>query len=228
MVGTIFRIPLESFNGLETSKPQNKVPIPTLHRLATLYKVLREAEARGDTFVDSQELEMRTGISATQIRKDLSLVKLTGKPGVGYEVELLRKQIAHFLKIDRTLQFALIGVGNLGQALASYPGFEEYNFRLTALFDNDPQKIGKAINGFVIEDANLLPHRLRELNIKVVAITVPAQSAQEVAEAAIRGGAYWILNFTPTHLKVPEGCFVRDVSFTHEFAIMAYFVEREK
>lgn len=205
----------------------NKIPVPTLQRLATLYKVLRESEARGETFLDSLELEKRTGTSATQIRKDLSLVKLTGKPGVGYEVKLLRRQIARFLKIDRTLPFALVGIGNLGQALASYPGFGEYNFRLAAVFDNDPQKIGKSINGFVIEDANLLPQRLREMKIKVVAITVPAPAAQDVANAAIRGGARWILNFTPTHLKVPEGCLVRDVSFTHEFAILAYFINEK-
>lgn len=218
---------MEFFYGLNTPGIQNKIAIPTLQRLANLYKVLKEAERRGETFLDSSELEARTGTSATQIRKDLSSVKLTGKPGVGYEVELLREKIARFLKIDQTLRFALVGVGNLGQALASYPGFGEYNFRLAALFDNDPQKIGTLIKGFVIENANSLPRRLRELNIKIVAITVPAPAAQGVAEAAIQGEARWILNFTPAHLKVPEGCLVRDVSFTHEFAILAYFIDRE-
>ncbi|MEM4407494.1 MAG: redox-sensing transcriptional repressor Rex [Candidatus Caldarchaeum sp.] len=203
----------------------NKLPTPTLTRLATYYKVLSDAEKIGYRRLNSAYIERACGVSAAQFRKDLSYLGELGKPGVGYRVSALRRRIARVLHLDRRQRFALIGAGRLGQALAAYPGLEEYNFELAALFDIDPKKVGKRINGVVIDHADNIPKKIRRLKLKIAVLTVPASAAQNVAEAAVKGGIKWILNFTPAHIKVPEGCLVRDVVFTQEFAVLAHFAE---
>lgn len=206
-------------------RAKKKIPVPTLSRLATLFGVLNELESEGMTRVSSASLEVRSGVPAAQIRKDLSQLGEMGKPGVGYDIEKLRARISALLRINRTQQFALIGAGNLGQALAAYPGFREYGFKLAAIFDNDPEKIGKSLNGVIIKDSKRIPKLFPKLGLKIAVITVPGAAAQEVVDLAIRGGARWILNFTPCHVKVPKGCMVRDVSFTQEFAVLSHYTE---
>ncbi|MCH8273387.1 MAG: redox-sensing transcriptional repressor Rex [Armatimonadetes bacterium] len=203
----------------------SRVPIPTLTRLATYYKILGEAQVRGVHNLNSAQIEAECGISAAQFRKDLSHFGEMGKPGVGYEVAKLRARIATILHLDRTQRFALIGAGRLGQALAAYPGLNDYSFELTALFDTDKKKIGRRVNGIEIEDADGIPNRMRELNLKIAVLTVPGSEAQKASDAAIKGGARWILNFTPAHVRVPENCMVRDIVFTQEFAVLAHYIE---
>ena len=203
----------------------NKLPTPTLTRLATYYKVLCDAEKRGTRRLNSAYFERECGVSAAQFRKDLSYLGELGKPGVGYRVPTLRRRIAKVLHLDRKQRFALIGAGRLGQALAGYPGLGEYNFELAALFDIDPKKVGKRVNGIVIEHASHIAQKIRRLKLKIAVLTVPASAAQSAADAAIKGGVKWILNFTPAHIKVPEDCVVRDVVFTQEFAVLAHFIE---
>lgn len=202
----------------------SKVPIPTLLRLATYYRVLLEAEEKGALRLSSRGIGELCGISATQVRKDLSFFDLGGKPGVGYTPSQLRQDIAKVLKLDRTHRVAIIGAGRLGQALAAYPGLGAYNFDVVAVFDTDRRKIGKAAGkNLVIEDAASVPRRLRKLGTRIVALTVPASAAQEAADKAVAGGANRILNFTPAHIFVPNGCIVRSVAFTPEFAVLAFF-----
>jgi redox-sensing transcriptional repressor len=204
---------------------QPRIPIPTLLRLAGLYRVAYEAERDGKRSLNSAEIEHLSGVSAAQVRKDLSLVGEIGTPGVGYDVSLLREQIGQLLKLDRGRPYALVGAGHLGQALAGYPGFGDYGFRLAAIFDSDPNKVGTCAGDNVIEDVATLPARLAELGLRYVAIAVPASAAQEVCDLAIQGGARWIINFTPSHLKIPADCVVRDVNMTQEFAVLSYFTE---
>ncbi len=170
-------------------------------------------------------MEKECGVSAAQFRKDLSYLGELGKPGVGYHASALRRRIARVLHLDRKQRFALIGAGRLGQALARYPGLGEYNFELAALFDIDPKKVGKRVNGVVINHADNIAKKIRQLKLKIAVLTVPANAAQSVADAAVKGGIKWILNFTPAHIKVPNGCVVRDVVFTQEFAVLAHFIE---
>ncbi len=200
------------------------VPIPTLVRIATLYKTLLEAEQQGVSHLNSAQFESLTGIPSAQIRQDLSLLKHKGKPGVGYEVSKLKKFISETLHIHHPQKFALIGAGRLGQALANYPGLIDYNFVLTSIFDNDPKKIGTKIKSIPIQDIQHLPKFIKKNNIKIAVITVPASQAQLVADIAMRSGIQWILNFSPVHLKTKKGCYVRDVSFTQEFAVLSHFV----
>ena len=203
----------------------SKIPIPTLTRLATYYSVLGDAEKRGVQSLNSAKIEALCGIAATQVRKDLSHFGEMGKPGVGYEVSVLRKHIGKVLHLDRIQQVVIIGAGRLGQALAAYPGLSEYSFKVVGLFDEDKEKIGCKVGGLAIEDAAQLRKRLPELDAKLVVLAVPGFAAQTAADAAVAGGARLILNFTPAHVKVPNNCLVRDVSFTQEFAVLAYYSE---
>ena len=203
----------------------SKIPIPTLTRLATYYSVLGDAEKQGVQFLNSAKIEALCGIAATQVRKDLSHFGEMGKPGVGYEVSVLRKHIGKVLHLDRIQQVVIIGAGRLGQALAAYPGLSEYSFKVVGLFDQDKEKIGCEVGDLAIEDAAQLRKRLPELDAKLVVLAVPGSAAQTAADAAVAGGARLILNFTPAHVKVPNNCLVRDVSFTQEFAVLAYYSE---
>jgi redox-sensing transcriptional repressor len=201
-----------------------KVPIPTLLRLATYYRVLAEAEDQGIPRLNSKRIGELCGISATQVRKDLSFFGVGGKPGVGYVPSQLRQSIARVLKLDRKHRVAIIGAGRLGQALAAYPGLEAYNLNVVAIFDTDRRKVGRSVGkNLTIEDATVIPRRLKQLKTRIVALTVPAAAAQEAAEQAVAGGANRILNFTPAHVSVPNGCIVRNVAFTPEFAVLAFF-----
>lgn len=202
-----------------------KVPVPTLARLATYYSVLREARSAGLMTLNSARIEEMSGIAATQVRKDLSRFGELGKPGVGYEVESLLERIEAILRLDRPQRLAIIGAGRLGQALAAYPGLAEYRFEVVGLFDSDAKKIGKTLSGHVVRDAASVARELPRLKTRLVALTVPAQAAQQAADAAIVGGVRRILNFSPAHIRVPEGCLVRNVSFTQEFAVLSHYGE---
>ena len=204
---------------------QTKIPVPTLARLATYYSVLKEAEDAGTLTLNSSKIEALCGIAATQIRKDLSRFGELGKPGVGYEVEPLRAHIGRILKLDRLQKVVIIGAGRLGQALAAYPGLADYSFSVVGLYDSDPKKIGKVLSGHMVLDVSTLARTLPKLGARIVALALPATSAQVAANAAIKGGARWLLNFAPAHIKVPADCLVRDVSFTQEFAVLAHYSE---
>lgn len=202
-----------------------KVPVPTLARLATYYSVLKEAEEAGVASLNSAKIEGLCGIAATQIRKDLSRFGELGKPGVGYEITPLREHIEKILNLDRVQRVVIIGAGRLGQALAAYPGLADYSFEIVGLFDSDERKIGKMLSGHKVKDAKSIAKLLPGLGARIVALAVPASAAQGAADAAIAGGARWILNFAPTHIKTPANCLVRDVSFTQEFAVLAHYSE---
>lgn len=202
-----------------------RVPVPTLARLATYYSLLLEAEEAGTATLSSARIEAQTGIAATQIRKDLSRFGDLGRPGVGYDVAQLRRHIGKILHLDRAQKIAIVGAGRLGQALAAYPGLQAFSFEVAALFDSDARKVGRVLSGHKVLDAATLPKALSGLGVRLVAIAVPASSAQSVADAAFAGGAKWLLNFSPTHIKAPAGCLVRDVSLTHEFAVLAHYSE---
>jgi redox-sensing transcriptional repressor len=202
-----------------------KVPLPTLARLATYYTVLKEAEEADKKTLNSAKIEALCGIAATQIRKDLSRFGELGKPGVGYEVTPLREHIEKILKLDRVQKVAIIGAGRLGQALAAYPGLAEHSFEIVALFDTDEAKVGKVLSGHKVRHARDIAKTLPSLGARIIALAVPASAAQGAADAAIAGGARWILNFAPTHIRTPANCLVRDVSFTQEFAVLSHYSE---
>ncbi|WP_309718328.1 redox-sensing transcriptional repressor Rex [Armatimonas sp.] len=206
-----------------------KVPTPTLERLTIYLRCLVDLGASGVRTISSAQIEEHAGVSAAQFRKDLSYFGEFGKPGVGYQVAELENRIARILQLHKLQPILLVGAGNLGSALASYPGLEEHKFHIVALFDTDPEKIGKRVLGMDIIEFSRLGEINAALQARIAILAVPASAAQAAADSAIQSGVRALLNFAPTPLKVPAGVVVRHVSFLQELAVLSYHLtETEK
>ena len=209
-----------------TQASNEKVPIPTLERLATYLRLLIDLQQSHVDTISSAEVERQTGINAAQFRKDLShfykpLAKF-GKPGVGYNVQDLQTRITRILKIDSEQRMILVGAGNLGSALVGYPGLMEHHFDLVAVFDDNVNKIGRPLWELEILDVQRLKAVNSELGARIAILTVPAAAAQKVAEQVVDAGIHAILNFAPVLLRLPKHVFVRNVSFLQELAVISY------
>jgi redox-sensing transcriptional repressor len=200
----------------------NRVPVPTLERMATYLACLQELDARGVETVSSAEIEKLTDVNAAQFRKDLSYFGEFGRPGIGYSVPELARRISRILKVDREQPVLLVGAGNLGSALVGYPSLSREHFRIAAVFDNNPSKIGRRLWDHEIRDIATLPEVNREIGARLGIIAVPASAAQSVAELMVGAGITAILNFAPVSLKVPQGVVVRNVDFVREMAVLSY------
>lgn len=206
---------------------RNNVPIPTLERLSTYLRALASLEERGVEMICSSEMEQETGISAAQFRKDLSYFGEFGKPGIGYFVADLQRRIEKILKLDRQQSVLLVGAGNLGTALAVFPGWKQYRFSIAAVFDNNLSKIGRKLWDLEIQDMRNLVQINQELEARIGIIAVPAAHAQDVANLLISGGIKVILNFAPATLRAPHGIAIRNVCFIQELAVLSYFLGGE-
>jgi len=183
--------------------PAKDIPDIVVGRLPIYLRELSFLATEGIQVTSSHELGKRLGISAAQIRKDLSHFGGFGKQGMGYNVGHLREQLRRILKVDQEWPMALIGIGDLGRALAHYGGVVDRGFRIVALFDNDPAKIGQQIGDLEIMGMDQLAPIVRERSIRVAMIAVPAAHAQRVAEACLAAGVQAILNYAPITLNVP-------------------------
>jgi redox-sensing transcriptional repressor len=185
--------------------PTKPIPDIVIGRLPIYLRELSFLAAEGIAVTSSFELGKRLGVSAAQIRKDLSHFGEFGKQGAGYNVGYLQDQLRRILQMDREWPIALIGIGDLGRALAHYGGFVNRGFRIVALFDNNPTKIGQRIGDLEIMGIDRLADVARERGIRVAMIAVPAAQAHAVAEICIAAGIQAILNYAPITLSVPEG-----------------------
>ena len=184
-----------------------KKPIPdiVIGRLPVYLRALQHMMDAGRSVTSSQELGERLGISAAQIRKDLSQFGEFGKQGTGYTIEFLAQQIQAILKIEKVWEIALIGAGDMGHALAAYQGFNQRGFHISKIFDSDPNKIGKEIADYKILDIDFMEEEIKKSNIKIAMLAVPAQVAQEVTDKLVEAGIMAILNYAPVSINVPEG-----------------------
>jgi redox-sensing transcriptional repressor len=200
------------------------IPDIVVGRLPLYLRALQNMEAAGRQVTSSQELGERLGISAAQIRKDLSQFGEFGKQGTGYQIAFLTDQIRHILKVDRVWNVAVIGAGDVGHALARYQGFTDRGFRVKFVFDNDERKIGAEIGQFIIQDtANLVP-LLRENDIKIAMLTVPANTAQSVIDQLVQAGVQAILNYAPINLVVPPGIYTQNIDPVTHLQRMTYYL----
>ena len=182
-----------------------EVPDIVIGRLPIYLRALTHLLEAGQEFTSSQELGQILGIGSAQIRKDLSHFGEFGKQGTGYEISYLHEQISKILNVDREWAVALIGFGDLGQAIAHYGGFVNEGFHIKAIFETDPTKIGETDdNHLVVQDAANLGKVIAEQQIKMAIIAVPAMAAQEVADKLIEAGIRAILNYAPITLSVPD------------------------
>lgn len=186
-----------------------QIPDIVISRLPIyLRELTRLAEEEGKVNTSSHELGQRLGISSAQIRKDLSQFGEFGKQGTGYHISYLIDQLREILNLTGEWNVALVGAGYLGHALAHYQGFEHRGFHISWVFDNDPEKIGVALNGLTVQSIADMETILRENQIKIAILVVPASAAQEITDRLVAGGVTAILSYAPIHLNVPKGVHV--------------------
>jgi redox-sensing transcriptional repressor len=181
-------------------------------------------QAQGKTTTSSQELGEQVGVSAAQIRKDLSQFGEFGKQGTGYDIRFLSERLREILKVDRVWDTVIVGMGDMGHALARYQGFKDRGFRVAMVFDNDPAKIGQAVGSYVIQDAREMGAAIRQAGIKVAMLCVPAAAAQEVANTLVEAGVQAILNYAPINLNVPAGVRVQYLDPSIGLQRMTYYI----
>ena len=201
-----------------------KIPDIIVGRLPIYLRALQRMAELGIQTTSSQELGARVGISAAQIRKDISQFGEFGKQGTGYNIGFLTEKLRHILQVDRTWDVALIGAGDIGHALARYQGFADRGFRIAMVFDSDKTKVGQKIGGFVVQDAGEMMEAIRRAGIKIVMLVVPATAAQEAADQLVQAGVKAILNYAPVSLNVPEDVRVQYIDPATHLQRMTYYI----
>lgn len=201
------------------------IPDIVVGRLPRYLQALEHMKTQGIQTTSSQELGELIGISAAQIRKDLSQYGEFGKQGKGYAIPFLVDQLQQILKVNRMWDMALIGAGNLGHAIANYQGFDRHGFRITHVFDSDPSRFGMPLGNLTILDSSTMIPTLRKNEVKIAMITVPAQAAQSVAEDLVKAGIQSILNYAPITLSVPVGVHVQYIDPIIYLQRMTYYLE---
>ena len=180
---------------------------------------------QGHKRVSSRKLAESVNIKPAQLRKDLSYFGDFGTPGVGYDTKKLAEQIRSVIHLDIPHKAALVGCGNLGQALIKYTGFEGFGLKITALFDKDRRKIGHLVHNHKVEDIRKIS-TLHKRGIFLAILAVPFCAAQEVAEQLIRAGVQGILNFAPCQLRVPRNTKVINIDIALDFARLPYYLPK--
>ena len=207
-------------------RTRRPIPEATVARLPVYLRSLVELTEARTTTVSSERLAEMAGVNAAKVRKDLSYLGSYGTRGVGYDVEFLLFQMSRELGLTQDWPVVIVGVGNLGQALANYRGFDERGFPVAALVDTDPRKVGERIGALTVRSLVELPEVVEQLGVTVGVIATPAGSAQDVASALVDAGVHSILNFAPAVVTVPEGVSVRKVDLAVELQILSFYQQR--
>lgn len=207
------------------------IPEATVTRLPMYHRALVALAHRGALVVSSEELAEASGVTSAKLRKDLSFLGSYGTRGVGYDVEFLVYQIARELGLNQEWPVVIVGVGNLGHALAGYPGFASRGFTVVGLFDADPARIGEVISvagqDIEVRDINMLPRVVAQTGASIGVIATPEGSAQQVCDTLVKNGVTSILNFASVLLDVPAGVDVRRVDLATELQILAFHEQRK-
>jgi redox-sensing transcriptional repressor len=211
----------------KTKQSVDQVSELTTNRLSVYLRCLNQLEGAGVKTISSQALAEQFHLNAAQIRKDLAYFGEFGVRGVGYYVRDLKRHLRQILGLDRKLRVAIIGAGNLGLALADYPGFQQEGFEIGALFDNQTTKVGrKSKGGIAIEDIADLKKLARRESIRIAVIAVPAASAQRVVDLVVAAGIKAILNFSPGSLQVPADVKLKSVDLTVSLESLSFYLAR--
>jgi len=201
------------------------VPNIVVGRLPLYLRTLQLMNQEGRRVTSSQELGERLGISAAQIRKDLSQFGEFGKQGTGYNIEYLTGQLRQILHVNKVWDVAVVGIGDVGHALARYQGFSNRGFRIVLLFDNDPQKIGKKVGEFITQNISDLVRMIHEAGVQVAMLSVPVDHAQQVTNLLVEAGVKSILNYAPINISVPPNVHVQYIDPVLHLQRMTYFLD---
>jgi redox-sensing transcriptional repressor len=203
----------------------DKIPDIIIGRLPIYLRALQRMSEKGMKTTSSQELGEHVGISAAQIRKDISQFGEFGKQGTGYSIPFLMDKLREILKVHRMWEVAIVGVGDIGHALARYQGFKDRGFEVAMIFDCDASKIGQKVGEYTIEDVSKMVERIRAEKIKLAMVTVPASTAQEVADKLVQAGVKAILNYAPTSINVPKNVRVQYIDPATHLQRMTYYLD---
>ena len=194
----------------------------TVRRLSLYLRFLEEFEAEGHATVASDELAARGGTTSAQVRKDLSFFGSFGKRGLGYSVPELTLALRKILGLERGWKIVIIGAGKIGAALSQYSGFRQRGFTIIAVYDEDPAKVGKKVDGFTVRAARELGRDNAQQPADIAVITVPAEAAQHVVDSAVSAGIRAIMNFAPVRLTVPEHVVLKNVNMAMELEGLSF------
>lgn len=206
-----------------TGRPAGRIPEATVARLPVYLQALARSREQGESTLSSEGLARAAGVNSAQVRKDLSYLGSYGTRGVGYQVEELVEEISSVLGVTRDRPVVIVGIGNLGRALASYDGFRQRGFEIRALLDADPTKIGTSVGGTSVEPVASLADIIRERAITIAVLATPAGPAQDVADALVEAGITAILNFAPAHIRVPPHVTSRRIDLSTELQILSFY-----
>jgi redox-sensing transcriptional repressor len=201
------------------------VPNIVVGRLPLYLRTLQIMTLEGRRVTSSQELGERLGISAAQIRKDLSQFGEFGKQGTGYNIEYLTEQLRQILHVNKVWDVAVVGIGDVGHALARYQGFTNRGFKIALLFDNDPHKIGTKVGDFTINSITDLVSIIKEAQVQIAMLSVPVDHAQNVTNLLIDAGVKSILNYAPINIAVPQDVHVQYIDPVLHLQKMTYYLE---
>jgi redox-sensing transcriptional repressor len=224
IVSQKFRIKPEliiNFKGVESLKAY-KIPEATVIRLSIYSRYLQQLIDDGVKSVSSDEIAGGVGVSSAQVRKDLAYFGEFGTRGVGYKVDVLYGHLMKILGLDRKWPAIIVGAGKLGSALALYQGFAARGFNVEAILDADAEKIGTKLDEIEVEPLEMMSQRIKEKNISIGIVTVPAATAQEVTDKLIDSGVKAILNFSPRVLKVPPNVLLRNVDLSVNLEVLSF------
>ena len=203
------------------------IPEATVARLPVYLRALNTLADDGTRTCSSEDLAAAAGVNSAKLRKDLSYLGSYGTRGVGYDVEYLRYQIAREIGVTQDWPVVIVGIGNLGHALANYSGFRSRGFRVVALLDADPDMRDQVVAGIDVRAFDELESIVDEHGVAIGVVATPAIAAQDVADRMVEAGITSILNFAPAVLSVPDGVDVRKVDLSIELQILAYHVQRK-
>ena len=203
-----------------------RIPEATVARLPVYLRCLLEVADTKTATISSERMAELAGVNAAKVRKDLSYLGSYGTRGVGYDVEYLLFQISRELGLTQDWPVVIVGVGNLGHALANYRGFSARGFRIVALVDADTGKVGERVGDLAVRHLDELPDIAADESVAIGIIATPAAAAQEVADRLVAAGVTAILNFAPAVITVPEGVWLRKVDLSIELQILSFYQQR--
>lgn len=200
-----------------------RISVAVIRRLPKYLRYLSNLEEKGVERTSSQQLSQITGFTASQIRQDLNHFGGFGQQGYGYNVSSLKEKIIKIIGLDRTTNVAIAGAGHLGQAIANSDLFHTNHFKLVAIFDVDPDLIGKEVAGIPIEPIDQMPKRIQEEGVQILTMTTPRAVAQEIAEKACQAGVKGVWNYAQVDLKLPEDVVLENVYLNESLFTLLYY-----
>lgn len=210
-----------------SAKSPDNIPDIVIGRLPLYLRALTRLKQQGKDVTSSHELGKRLDISSAQIRKDLSHFGGFGKQGTGYQIEFLIDKLRQVLQVNQEWSVAIVGAGNLGNAISHYLGFQDRGFQISCVFDTDSQKINTQIGNFIVQPMDTMQDKVREHNIKIAMLAVPAEYAQDVANQLTEAGIKAILNYAPINISVPTDVQIQYIDPVTHLQHMTYYLNHD-